>query len=149
MLFAALHACRHAVHITGLPSCPLGHAAGTLHAPLPGKCLCLYGSIFIVWDVQAQVYLEGQARAEVGEGLNKAAEVTLYGVYKRSKETGQPVTDPTAIEGYRKRLRRLAASQKSRFVGYEPQGGVWRFEVDHFSRCGAILLFIAAPLPWP
>ena len=80
------------------------------------------------------MYLEGSARAEVGDGLNKPAEVTLYGVYKRDAATGEPVTEPAAVEAYRKRLRRLAASQKSRFVSYDPQGGVWRFEVDHFSR---------------
>ena len=80
------------------------------------------------------MYLDGAARAEVGEGLNKPAEVTLYGVYKRNPETGQPVTDPAAVESYRKRLRRLAASQKSRFISYELQGGLWRFEVDHFSK---------------
>ena len=80
------------------------------------------------------MYLEGQAIAEVGEGLNKPAEVTLWGVYKRDKDTGQPVTDPAAIEAYRKRLKRLAASQKSRFIEYEPQRGLWRFEVEHFSR---------------
>ena len=87
-----------------------------------------------------QVYLDEHARAEVGEGLNKPAEVTLYGVYKRDKDTGQPVTDPEAIENYRKRLRRLAASQKSRFLEYEPQGGLWRFEVDHFSRLAYLSL---------
>ena len=81
-----------------------------------------------------QVYLDDQARAQVGEGLNRPAEVTLYGVYKRDKETGQPVTDPAAIENYRKRLRRLAASQKSRFLEYEPERGLWRFQVEHFSR---------------
>ncbi|KAK9808458.1 hypothetical protein WJX73_007966 [Symbiochloris irregularis] len=85
-----------------------------------------------------EVYLEGSSRASVGEGLNKPAEVTLYGVYKKNKATGQPVTDPEDIEAYRKRLKRLAAGQKSRFVSYEPQGGVWCFEVDHFSRYGLI-----------
>lgn len=85
----------------------------------------------------AQVYVEkpGQDKPELGEGLNKPAEVTLYNVFKRDKETGEPLKDPASVEAYRKRLMRLSAGQRSRFRDYNADTGTWRFEVEHFSRC--------------
>ena len=73
-------------------------------------------------------------KPEAGQALNRPAEVTLEGVYKRDKATGEPQTDPASVDAYVRRLKKLAARQSSRFLDYNVQGGVWRFEVDHFSR---------------
>ena len=71
----------------------------------------------------------------MGQGLNCPAEVTLHGVYKRDRDSGEPLRDAASVDAYVKRLKKLAAKQASRFLDYEPQRGTWRFEVDHFSRC--------------
>ena len=70
----------------------------------------------------------------VGEGLNTACEVTLLGVHKR--KGGAVVTDAAAVAGFEKRLRRYCAEAGAEFVAYKPDGGVWRFRVEHFSRYG-------------
>ena len=77
-------------------------------------------------------------KPDVGCGLNGRALVTLEGVHKRDRGTGAPTTDAAAVDRFAKRLRRLAADQGARFVGYDADGGVWRFEVDHFSRYGLV-----------
>lgn len=71
----------------------------------------------------------------IGEGLNKPAEVVLLGVYKIDKATGARVTDAAAIDSFVRRLKRLAANQAARFLDYDSSGGVWRFQVEHFSKC--------------
>ena len=83
-------------------------------------------------------------RPEAGQALNKPAEVTLLNVYKRDKATGDAQKDPASVDAYVRRLKKLAAKQSSRFLDYDVQGGVWRFEVEHFSRCTTVLLPVPA-----
>ena len=88
-----------------------------------------------------EVYPEDdESKPDVGHGLNGRAQVTLEGVFKLDRATGDPVADPAAIDRFAKKLRRLAADQGAKFVGYDADGGVWRFEVDHFSRYGLAAL---------
>ena len=106
-----------------------------------------------------QVYFDEGEKPEIGQGLNKSAEVTLLGVYKMDKATGQPTTDPAAIDKFIKRLKQTAASQHARFLEYNPEGGVWRFLVEHFSKYAQMqqspfnslltLAIIATALFWP
>ena len=70
----------------------------------------------------------------MGEGLNRAAEVTLHKVFKLDKATGRPSTAPADIEKYERKLKKLAASQSARFISYSGHTGTWVFEVEHFSR---------------
>jgi len=72
------------------------------------------------------VYVEG-SKPPVGTELNTACEVTLLGVFK--KKGGVVVTDPVAVAGFEKRLRRYCAESGAEFVAYKPDGGVWRFRV--------------------
>lgn len=88
-------------------------------------------------DVQA--YPDESQRPEMGEGLNKRAEVTLHKVYRMDKESGKPTADKERIDKFVGKLKKLAADQGSRFISYNPDGGVWRFEVEHFSRCARAL----------
>ena len=81
-----------------------------------------------------QVYLDEEDKPEVGEGLNRAAEVTLHKVFKLDRATNRPSTAPADIEKYERKLKRLAASQSARFVSYNGRTGTWVFEVEHFSR---------------
>jgi nuclear pore complex protein Nup98-Nup96 len=82
-----------------------------------------------------QVYLDEADKPDIGEGLNKAAEVTLHKVFRMDKATNQPTTDPDAIARFERKLKKLAADQSARFISYKPDSGTWVFEVDHFSRC--------------
>ena len=84
---------------------------------------------------RAQVYLDEGSKPEVGEGLNREAEVTLLKVFRMDKATQRPSTDPTAIEKFTKKLKKLTSEQGARFISYNPEGGIWKFEVEHFSRC--------------
>jgi hypothetical protein len=70
----------------------------------------------------------------IGEGLNKPAEVYLLGIHKMDKATGRPSKDPIALAKFSQRLKSTAASQGTRFVDYKPENGLWRFQVDHFSK---------------
>ena len=70
----------------------------------------------------------------MGEGLNRAAEVTLHKVFKLDRATNRPSTAPADIEKYERKLKKLAASQSARFVSYSGRTGTWVFEVEHFSR---------------
>jgi hypothetical protein len=49
------------------------------------------------------------------------------------------VTDAAAVASFEKRLRRYCAESGAQFVAYKPDGGVWRFRVEHFSRYGVPL----------
>lgn len=82
-----------------------------------------------------EVYLEEGDKPEVGQGLNKPAEVTMLKVFKVDKATGQPATDPESIEKFTRRLKKVSAEQDARFIAYDAASGTWRFEVEHFSRC--------------
>ena len=70
----------------------------------------------------------------MGEGLNRAAEVTLHKVFKLDKTTNRPSTAAADIEKYERKLKKLAASQSARFISYNGRTGTWVFEVEHFSR---------------
>lgn len=80
------------------------------------------------------MYLNDVRKPAIGEGLNKPAEVSLLGIFKTDKATGSPTTDSAALDKFVKRLKRVTASQNARFVEYQPQKGVWRFQVEHFSK---------------
>ncbi|KXZ47639.1 hypothetical protein GPECTOR_34g798 [Gonium pectorale] len=71
-----------------------------------------------------------------GSGLNKPAEITLYGVYRKDKETGAPIKEGARGQGYEKLLRQMCGRMGAKFVSYKLDGGVWKFEVEHFSRYG-------------
>ena len=80
------------------------------------------------------MYLDEEDKPEVGQGLNRAAEVMLHKVFKLDKATNRPSTAPADIEKYERKLKKLAASQSARFISYNGRNGTWVFEVEHFSR---------------
>lgn len=63
--------------------------------------------------------------------------MTLLRIYKKDKATGQPVTEPEAIRSWEKKLMHTCADAGTKFVSYRPDGGVWKFDVEHFSRYAA------------
>jgi len=90
-----------------------------------------------IQEGEVYCYAEG-AKPPVGQGLNTDAEITLYNVYKVDKATGQPVRDGPRVLKWEKALRTMCAKMGAKFVSYKPDGGVWKFEVEHFSRYGLL-----------
>jgi hypothetical protein len=73
----------------------------------------------------------------LGTGLNRPAHITLYGVYpKRVDGSRGPTEDTMLIDKFRSNLERRAGCT---LLEYEPVAGMWRFAVDHFSRCVTLL----------
>ena len=82
----------------------------------------------------------------MGDGLNKPAEVTLYKVLPREK--GVAITDPVKKEKWIRRLQETATKQSTEFVSYDPDRGIWKFRVEHFSRCCLVACLLAALGPF-
>lgn len=78
----------------------------------------------------------GGSKPPMGVGLNVDAEITLYNVYKKDKQTGEIVKEGPKALKYEKWLRKVCSDSDAKFVSYKPDGGVWKFEVEHFSRYG-------------
>lgn len=88
---------------------------------------------------EIRVYLDEEDKPPVGEGLNQPAEVTLFGIYRMDKATGKPMTDERTVRKMREKLSRVVQEQtdgQGKMIDYDAVGGVWRFQVEHFSRYG-------------
>mmetsp|Transcript_10635 Transcript_10635/g.29106 ORF Transcript_10635/g.29106 Transcript_10635/m.29106 type:complete len:1605 (-) Transcript_10635:206-5020(-) len=93
----------------------------------------------IVTIQQGEVFCYSDAeKPPLGQGLNLDAEITLYGVHKTDRATGAPVRDGPQLVKWEKSLRLMCLRMGAKFVTYKPDGGVWRFEVEHFSRYGLL-----------
>lgn len=85
----------------------------------------------------AQVYPRydgAPQKPDLGDGLNKPAEITLYKIFKRDKATGEPITDPKEQQKFARKLEETATRQNTEFVSFDMDKGIWKFRVDHFSR---------------
>lgn len=82
-----------------------------------------------------QVYPEGGnvAKPELGEGLNKPAEVTLNNLFKLDKE-GNRTKDAEQQRRFERKLKTSASKQNTQFVSYDSEQGIWKFRVEHFSK---------------
>ncbi|XP_006649480.1 nuclear pore complex protein NUP96 [Oryza brachyantha] len=75
-----------------------------------------------------EVYKDEDSKPPLGQGLNKAAEVTLMLDLSEIPEPG------TLVEV----LKRQTRKQGAWFVSFNHLSGRWKFEVDHFSRFGLV-----------
>ncbi|KAL9685428.1 hypothetical protein QQ045_022878 [Rhodiola kirilowii] len=82
---------------------------------------------------EVMVYMDDSQKPPVGQGLNKAAEVTLLNIKCIDKKTGRPFVEGPYVEKYRQMLKKKAADQGAEFVRYNPLDGEWVFRVSHFS----------------
>lgn len=73
------------------------------------------------------VYEDESSKPMVGQGLNKAAEVTLV-LQIRYRKGG--------LRAFVKKLRLLTERQGADFISFDPSNGEWKFFVHHFSRFG-------------
>lgn len=74
------------------------------------------------------VYPNPGSKPPVGVGLNKAAEITLYGCMPKT----QGFPDQKAKERYRKRVKQMTEDKGAEFVDYDCTVGTWKFRVHHF-----------------
>ncbi|KAL5824057.1 hypothetical protein ACOSQ4_021957 [Xanthoceras sorbifolium] len=76
------------------------------------------------------VYEDEGSKPVVGQGLNKAAEVTLLlQVRFLGLKEGQ-------LDDIVKKLKESTEKQGARFISFDPANGEWKFFVDHFSKFG-------------
>ncbi|KAJ9120885.1 hypothetical protein QFC22_002820 [Naganishia vaughanmartiniae] len=97
------------------------------------KSIC--GQYVVFQRGTCEVYPEGTAPLEPGNGLNHHARITLEKCFPKDKSTGEPVTDPTAPR-VQQHMRKLKAMDGTSFQSYDPHTGTWVFEVDHFTKYG-------------
>ncbi|KAL1205558.1 Nuclear pore complex protein NUP96 [Cardamine amara subsp. amara] len=76
------------------------------------------------------VYDDENSKPVVGEGLNKAAEVTLI-VNVPNLTWGKEQVDRIAYK-----LKQSTERQGATFISFDPDNGLWKFLVPHFSRFG-------------
>ncbi|GMP63568.1 hypothetical protein CsSME_00025201 [Camellia sinensis var. sinensis] len=80
------------------------------------------------------IYMDEKKKPPVGQGLNKAAEVTLYNVKCIDKKTGKEYINEPNVDKYRGMLIKKATKQGAEFVSYDPVEEEWKFWVKHFSQ---------------
>ncbi|ONM41840.1 Nuclear pore complex protein NUP98A [Zea mays] len=99
------------------------------------RCLDLE-SIVEFNNREVVVYKDDSKKPPVGEGLNKAAEVTLLNIKCVNKKTGEEYCEGTRVERYREMLMKKAEEQGAEFVSFDAAKGEWKFRVKHFSAYG-------------
>ncbi|KAL6875674.1 hypothetical protein ACP4OV_013187 [Aristida adscensionis] len=82
------------------------------------------------------VYKDDSKKPPVGEGLNKAAEVTLLNIKCMNKKTGEPYNEGPRVDKYKEMLVKKAKEQGAEFVSFDAAKGEWKFRVKHFSSYG-------------
>jgi len=77
------------------------------------------------------VYPDTKKKPAVGQGLNKHATVTMFQCFP----PGEPVKtlSDDAVQEYKDKIRRMTEENSAcKFIDYDCQTGVWKFEVDRF-----------------
>ena len=92
-------------------------------------CCCFWhaGEVFCYADAD---------KPPVGQELNCDAEISLYGVYKKDKATGQVLLDGPKLAQWERKLRSMCAQLGAKFVSYKASAGVWKFEVRGWGGVG-------------
>lgn len=77
------------------------------------------------------IYPDDESKPQVGEGLNRPAQVTLDRVWPIDKTTRVPIVDAERLArmDYEDTLRRACDKNNTRFKEYRPQTGSWVFKV--------------------
>jgi len=76
------------------------------------------------------VYPEHALKPPVGEGLNKAATVTMYQCWPPNGS--KLLADMKSQERYRKKIQQMTEEKNAKFIDYDCGTGIWQFRVDNF-----------------
>uniref|UniRef100_A0A0D3HRT8 Nucleoporin autopeptidase n=1 Tax=Oryza barthii TaxID=65489 RepID=A0A0D3HRT8_9ORYZ len=82
------------------------------------------------------MYKDDSKKPPVGEGLNKAAVVTLLNIKCMNKKTGDQYTEGPRVDKYKEMLVKKAEEQGAEFISFDAVNGEWKFRVKHFSSYG-------------
>ncbi|KQJ89587.2 hypothetical protein BRADI_4g26840v3 [Brachypodium distachyon] len=82
------------------------------------------------------VYKDDSKKPPVGEGLNRAAVVSLLKIKCMNKKTGDQYTEGPRVDRYREMLAKKAEEQGAEFISFDAANGEWKFRVKHFSSYG-------------
>ncbi|KAF5726971.1 hypothetical protein HS088_TW22G00657 [Tripterygium wilfordii] len=79
---------------------------------------------------EVMVYQDERCKPAVGQGLNKAAEVSLILKVRPSSSKKEQ------LDNFLTKLRTNSERQGASFISFDPVNGAWKFSVEHFSRFG-------------
>jgi nuclear pore complex protein Nup98-Nup96 len=82
------------------------------------------------------VYKDDSEKPPVGEGLNKAAVVTLLNIKCVNRKTNEQYTEGPRVDKYKEMLVKKAEEQGVEFISFDAVKGEWKFKVKHFSSYG-------------
>ncbi|OAF67464.1 hypothetical protein A3Q56_04807 [Intoshia linei] len=94
--------------------------------------------IIIFGDKILTVYPDFDCKPEVGEGINKRAQVTLDCVWPKDAQSSKIIKNPDLLEKmqWSLTLKNNCESMNAKFIDYRVKTGTWVFEVNHFSTYG-------------
>ncbi|KAK1374101.1 Peptidase S59, nucleoporin [Heracleum sosnowskyi] len=78
------------------------------------------------------VYMDESKKPPVGQGLNKAAEITLCNIKVVDRKTGKQYVHGPNVDKFKEKLMKKTAEQGAEFVSYNAVQGEWKFRVQHF-----------------
>lgn len=78
------------------------------------------------------VYMDESKKPPIGQGLNKAAEITLCNIKVVDKITSKQYVNGPKVDKFKEKLMKKTAEQGAEFVSYNPVQGEWKFRVQHF-----------------
>lgn len=85
--------------------------------------------VLIIEQGEVVAYPVPSKKPPVGQGLNRPAQVVLFGCMPKSMST---LSDSRTRERYKQRVARMTVEKGAIFEDYNCEDGTWKFRVDHF-----------------
>ena len=96
----------------------------------------LMGGVVRIDIRMAAVYPQGSVQKPArGKGLNVPSIITLENSWPRARAGRDPVYERNGAR-YEKHLERLKRAKDTEFIDYNPETGIWRFKVQHYTTYG-------------